>query len=162
MTTPFWYRAEATAIADRHQLDPDLVVTVCLVESAGKTHAYRFEPNFWLRYMAGKPQWDGANPERVSASYGLMQVLYVVALEQGFSRDEAPEHLFVPVVGLEYGCRKLREVLEWSGGDVPAALAAYNGGKTADNGPAVEEKRNQRYVDKALAQLVRVQAGEVI
>lgn len=154
--TPFAYRAEVHAIAAQHALDPDLVTAVCLVESSGHTSAYRYEPQFWLRYMAKDPKWEGEIPERVSASYGLMQVMYPVARELGLSADEPPEALFVPVNGLQFGCRKLREVLGWAKGDVPAALAAYNGGKTKDNAPGVTPKRNQRYVDKVLATLAQI------
>lgn len=152
----FWYRAEVAAIADQHQLDADVVTAMCFQESNGKTHAYRYEPKFWMRYMANKPEWDGANPERVSSSYGLMQVMFPVAVELGFKRDDPPEHLFVPIVGLTYGCRKLREVLAWAKGDLPAALAAYNGGKTPDNRPGVTPKRNQIYVDQVLLKLSKV------
>jgi soluble lytic murein transglycosylase-like protein len=154
--TEFAYRAEVHTIAAQHHLDPNLVVAVCLHESAGKTSAYRYEPAFWLRYMAKNPRWDGAVPERVSASYGLLQVMYPVALELGMPPADPPEYLFVPVYGLQYGCRKLREVLGWAKGDVPAALAAYNGGKTKDNAPGVDPKRNQRYVDQVLLQLAMV------
>lgn len=155
----FYYRAELQTIADRYLLDPDLVHAVCLQESSGMTSAYRFEPAFWMHYMNGKPEWDGAVPQRVSASYGLLQCMYPVALEQGYDRKDPPEHLFVPLVGLEFGCRKLREVHAWAHGDVAAALAAYNGGKTRDNGPGIERKRNQDYVDKVLRQLERVKHG---
>lgn len=157
----FWYRAEVHAIASRHRLDPDVVTAVCLVESSGRTAAYRHEPAFFLRYMAGKLEWEGENPDRVSASYGLMQVLYVVARELGYPRSEPPEGLFVPTCGLEYGCRAFADRMAWAKGDLKAALAAYNGGKSRDNAPGVEVKRNQRYVDKCLSQLARVQAGEV-
>jgi soluble lytic murein transglycosylase-like protein len=147
----FPYRAEAHAIASTMGLDPDLVIAVALVESSGRTYAYRYEPAFWRRYLAGRPEWDGANPERVSASYGLMQVMFPVAIEVGYPRADPPEYLFVPTIGLTYGCRKLAETLKWSGGDIPAGLAAYNGGKTQDNTPGVHPKRNQTYVDKVLA-----------
>ena len=157
----FWYRAEVHAIASRHRLDPDLVTAVCLVESSGRTSAYRHEPRFWLRYMAHKVEWEGENPDRVSASYGLMQVLYVVARELGYPRSEPPEGLFVPVMGLEYGCRALADRMAWAKGDTRAALAAYNGGKSRDNAPGVEPKRNEAYVRKVLIELARVQAGEV-
>lgn len=157
--TTFAYRAELTAIADQHRLDADLVEAVALVESSGKTHAYRYEPAFWLRYMAKNPRWDGAVPERVSASYGLLQVMYPVALELGMPPADPPEYLFVPVYGLQYGCRKLREVLGWAKGDVPAALAAYNGGKTSDNAPGAQPKRNQMYVDRVLKMLDAVKAA---
>lgn len=125
MAHEFHYRAEVHAIAAQHRLDSDLVEAVCLVESSGRTSAYRYEPQFWLRYMAKNPRWDGAIPERVSASYGLLQCMYPVALELGMPAQDPPEYLFVPVYGLQYGCRKLREVLGWAKGDLPAALAAY-------------------------------------
>lgn len=157
----FLYRAEAYAAAETYRLDPELVIAVCMQESSGRTHAYRYEPGFWMRYLNGKPEWDGMIPQRVSASYGLMQVLYVVARELGFPRQDPPEYLFVPAVGLEYGCRALRDRLGWAKGDAPAALAAYNGGKTHDNAPGVEPKRNQKYVTEALRWLDRVRRGEV-
>ncbi len=157
----FWYRAEVEAVASRHGLDPDVVEAICLTESSGETIAYRYEPLFWSRYMQGKPAWDGANPKRVSASYGLMQVMFPVAVEMGMPRTDAPESLCVPVVGLEYGCRVLVDRLQWSHGDLLAALASYNGGKTADNAPGVEKKRNQQYVGKVLVWLAKVQAGDI-
>ena len=150
----FWYRAEAYAIADSHSLDPNLVIAVALIESSGRTHAYRYEPHFWMKYLVNKPEWDGANPERVSASYGLMQVMYPVALERGFPPNDPPEHLFVPTVGLEYGCRQLRYLLDWAKGDIEAAIASYNGG-TKGNEPGVNPKRNKLYLDKVLFTYVR-------
>src|SRR5690349_19464468 len=109
----FWYRAELEAIAQAFGLDPDLLQAQVIVESAGKTHAYRFEPGFWNRYMKDKPEWDGANPERVSASYGLLQILYPVAKELGYA--DLPEHLFAPVTGLHWGAKKLAMLRDWAG-----------------------------------------------
>ena len=141
------YRQEIEAAAARFGLDPDLVEAIVLTESAGKTHAYRYEPQFWAKYLAPKPEWQHEHPERVSASYGLMQVLYVVAKEVGF-KQSAPEYLFVPDIGLEFGCRKLRQLLDWSKGNREQALAAYNGGKKANTKPPY---RNQTYVNRVLA-----------
>jgi soluble lytic murein transglycosylase-like protein len=157
----FYYRAEVATIAGTHRLDADLVTAVCLQESAGKTSAYRHEPRFWLRYMADKPEWDGAIPDRVASSYGLMQVMFTTALQFGYPRHEAPEMLFVPIVGLQYGCRVLADRMAWAKGDVSAALASFNGGKTADNQPGVARKRNQTYVDGVQLWLARVAAGDV-
>lgn len=154
----FWYRAEVEIMANRHALTPDLVQSVCMVESSGQTHAHRVEPAFWDRYMKGKPEWDGANPSRVSASYGLMQVMFPVAVEHGMARTEPPEYLFVPLIGLDYGCRVLAKRLEWARGDVRAALASYNGGKTKDNAPGFEPKRNGAYADKVMAKLFTLQS----
>jgi soluble lytic murein transglycosylase-like protein len=119
-----------------------------MVESSGDTHAYRYEPAFWFRYMAHDPKWANAIPKRVSASYGLMQIMYPVALEEGFNIEDPPEFLFVPTVGIEYGCRHLKRCFTWAKGDLDAAAAGYNGGRTKDNGPGVFPKRNQAYVDK--------------
>lgn len=153
----FSYRAEVEAIATRHELPPDLVQAVCMVESSGNADAFRFEPRFWATYMAGKPEWDGAVVRRVSSSYGLMQVLYVVALENGYPRNDAPEYLFVPTIGLEYGCRVLAERLKWAKGDVRAALASYNGGKRGNSPGGV--LRNADYAAKVLAQLGDVRSA---
>lgn len=156
----FWYRAEVELIANRHALSPDLVQAVCIVESAGLTNAYRVEPAFWDRYLKGKPEWDGANPARVSASYGLMQVMFPVAVEHGMARTEPPEYLFVPLIGLDYGCRVLAKRLEWARGDLRSALASYNGGKKG-NEPGTPRLRNATYADKVLAELAKLQASRL-
>lgn len=140
------YRREIVAAATTHQLSPTLVEAITVVESSGKAYAYRYEPAFWARYMAHDPQWASANPERVSASYGLMQVMFPVAKEMGFGQVD-PEYLFVPAIGLEFGCRKFASVLRWAGGDIARALAAYNGGPRGNVAPPF---RNQAYADKVL------------
>ncbi len=148
------YRAEIEAIASQFHLDPDVIEAIVMTESSGKTHAYRFEPGFWQQYMKDKPQYDGANPERVSSSYGLMQVMYPVACELGFS-EAAPEYLFVPTIGLHWGCKKFRSLLDWAQQNVDQALAAYNGGK---GGNAIAPYRNQAYVDRVRTNLRRIVA----
>jgi len=143
------YRAEIVAAATTHGLDPDLVEALVLVESAGQAHAYRYEPQFWARYLATDPLYQHRNPHRVAASYGLMQIMYVVAVEVGFTEAD-PEYLFVPHINLEFGCRKLRLLLLWAQEDVAQALCAYNGGR---RGNQIRPFRNQAYADRvALAQ----------
>lgn len=143
------YREEITVAAAAHQLSPRLVEAITRVESSGKTSAYRYEPAFWTRYMSHDPKWARANPERVSASYGLMQIMFPVAQEMGFGHLE-PEYLFVPAIGLEFGCRKVASLLRWAAGDVARALAAYNGGQRGNVTPPF---RNQAYADKVLHEL---------
>lgn len=157
----FAHRPDVERIAAAHKLDPDLVHAMCLVESSGNTKAYRYEPAFWLRYMAKDRRWKDAEPTRVSASYGLMQVMYLVALEFGFPSTDPPEQLYIPEVGLTYGCKVLAERMAWVAKAAPditaetrlrAALASYNGGKggnAADHFP----DRNARYADKVLKAL---------
>lgn len=147
----FWFRAEVEMTASLFGLDPDLLQAQVLVESSGKTHAYRFEPGFWQRYMKDKPEWDGANPERVSASYGLLQIMFPVAKELGY--NDIPEHLFAPVTGLHWGALKLAKLRDWAGGDMAAALASYNGGKKGND---KRPFRNQIYVNKVFHQMEAV------
>jgi len=154
----FYYHTEVQQKASVHGLDPLLVEAVCMVESSGDTAARRHEPKFWLRYMANQPQWREHNPKRVATSYGLMQVMYTSALLVGYPPGDAPEFLFVPHIGLEYGCRILKNCFTWAHGDIPATLAAYNGGRTADNGPDRPVKRNQAYVDKVLREYAKLKA----
>lgn len=131
------YGTEIKTIAETYQLDPDLVEAVVLKESSGNTDAFRFEPDFYNRYLKRLPECRGLNPRRISSSYGLMQVMYWVARELGYSKDHPPELLFVPQTGLGWGCRKLQTLIDWANGyqAVPesdrllAALAAYNGGR---------------------------------
>lgn len=149
------FRDEIAAAAKAHQLDPVLLTAQILVESSGKTYAYRYEPLFWSKYLASNADYNDANPERVSASYGLLQVMYVVAKEVGYGLAD-PEHLFVPSIGLEFGCRKLAQLLVWARGDVQQALAAYNGGRVANAAPPF---RNQSYVDKVMKQWERLKAA---
>lgn len=147
---PTRFRSLIESTATRHGLDPNLVEAVVLTESSGNTRAYRYEPDFWRRYMASKAEWQGRDPERVSASYGLMQIMFPVAKELGYTGE--PEALMVPSTGLEYGCLKLRKLLAWSQNDVRTALAAYNGG--VGNNPLGGTLKNADYADKVLGQPV--------
>jgi soluble lytic murein transglycosylase-like protein len=121
------YREEIELAASEHGLNADLVEAVVLTESSGRADAFRYEPDFYRRYLQGKPEWVGKNPRRVASSYGLMQVMFTTAQQYGFNFE--PELLFLPYRNLDYGCRHLAALLQWSRGNVRQALAAYNGGK---------------------------------
>lgn len=142
MRTP--YHDLIKQVATEHALDSTLVEAIVIQESyGGHTDAFRFEPAFYDRYLKGKPEWAGQNPRRIASSYGLMQVMYTTAVQDGFTGE--PELLFIPYVGLDYGCRRLHYLLGWSTFNIPQALAAYNGGK--GNWQA---DRPQRYALKVL------------
>jgi len=121
------YRTEIRAAAAQFGLDPLLLEAQVLAESSGNADAFRFEQAFWNNYLKNKAEWASSVPRRVSSSYGLMQIMYPVAKEIGFTGE--PEELFVPTVNLQWGCKKFRQLLNWAGGDVVKALVAYNGGK---------------------------------
>ncbi len=108
-------------------IEQKLLESIMIQESSGKAHAYGFEPGFYERYLKSNKEYLGAIPERVSASYGLFQVMYPVAKELGFTGH--PEELFVPEISGKIACKLLKNLIQWSNGDIAKALAAYNGGK---------------------------------
>lgn len=148
------YRPLIAVCAKPHKLDPLIVEAVVLTESGGCADAFRYEPAFYRRYLQGKPEWADCIPRRVSSSYGLMQIMYPVAKELGFTGE--PELLFVPSVNLAWGCLKLAKLLEWAGGEYVKAFAAYNGGQ---GGNAQPPFRNQAYADKVLAQFSKLRVS---
>ena len=148
------YRPLILTAAQYYHLDRAIIEAIVQVESAGMAHAYRYEPAFWDRYLKDNPLYNDMNPRRASASYGLMQIMYPVACERGFTGE--PELLFVPAINLQYGCRHLQHLLEWSSGDVERALAAYNGGKA---GNVHKPHRNRGYVHKVLDVLPAIRAS---
>jgi soluble lytic murein transglycosylase-like protein len=126
-----------TEIGQELGVDPLLLEAISFRESTWRADAFRFEPGFYDRYMKGKPEWAGQIPRRVSSSYGLMQVMYPVAREHGFPGD--PEGLFAPETNLQVGCQVLLKLFTWADGDIPKALAAYNGGKGNWTAPVPQE-----------------------
>lgn len=129
---------------------------VAMVESGMNQRAYRYEPEFWKNYMRDKPEWKDKDPSVVSASYGLMQLMWTTAVGLGFSGT--PEDLYDPVYNIELGAKLIRQLLDkvlvegvsntfpwWSPLDI--AMARYNGGRTKNPDPA-GGLRNMRYVLK--------------
>jgi soluble lytic murein transglycosylase-like protein len=95
-------RAIAEAAAQRHGLDPALVLAVVSVESA-------FRP-------------DAVSPK---GAQGLMQLMPATAAALGVADPFDPEQ------NLEAGSRHLRELVAFYDGDLTRALAAYNAGPGA-------------------------------
>lgn len=122
--------ARKTALA--HGLPPALVAAVCEHESGGwEPWAMRFEPAFLKRYVEPLKLKSATEANARATSYGLMQVLGQVARELGFKGKYLTE-LCDPVVGVEFGCRKLKQCMDKHDNDQRAALLAYNGGGNPD------------------------------
>ncbi len=120
-------------IATSHGLSPQLVCAVVEQESAWNPWQIRYEPSFMSKYVA--PLYTAGKITATEAyarafSFGVMQVMGQTAREFGFEGVSLAE-LCDPQVGAEYGCRKLKHLLDRLKGDVNAALLAYNGGSNA-------------------------------
>jgi hypothetical protein len=100
---------------------------------------YRYEPGFWVRYLSGKPEWQPTWPtptpgeleiwkRRISASYGLMQIMYPTACDHGFNRKWQPERLLDPSENIWLGAKILRHHLDRVDGEWRAAWLRWNGG----------------------------------
>jgi hypothetical protein len=123
--------------AEKHQLNPHLVLAVIETESRGHTWASRYEPGFYRRYLAGKSlkELPGKYPENVdtqeeyqarSSSLGVMQVMGQTARELGY--EGSFEDFLNPKINIEFGCRLLARNLKRAKGVVRQALLFYNGG----------------------------------
>lgn len=146
------WRELARSFGKAHGIDGELVLAVIAQESSGNPYAIRPEPGFFQRYLPGLRRLVSHSvskrddrwfqyPHVFACSYGLMQVMYPVALERGLDLAY-PTELCDPKIGLEAGCRHLAflatRVLGEDGRRHPDALAdpralrtvllLYNGG----------------------------------
>lgn len=156
MATRTAYTALIQQAAAHYGVDPTLLEALVLVESAGHADAFRFEPQYALRYHVAErfPQW----PVRaVAASYGLCQIMYPTALALGYDPTIEPEQLFVPVTNLHYGAAQLRRCVDWAAGfgqsealTLQAALCGYNGGCNSHTSPLNPRPSNIGYAVRVL------------
>jgi len=134
---------------------------VGMVESNLNTRAYRFEPKFWEVYLAKNPEWQNRNPELVSASFGICQIMFTTSAMLGLtgnSDEEIAESLYNPVININLGAKLLKKIHEKTIKeerlDIKYCLnkwaicaARYNGG-SIKNPDDQGKLRNQLYVDK--------------
>ena len=137
----------------KYKIKKLILKAVAVTESSLNERAYRYEPGFWDRYMKGKSEWEGRDVAEVSASYGLMQLMYATATWLGFKGSG--EDLYNPVINIELGAKLLRKLLDkvkvessalWS---IEIALSRYNGGAWR-NPDKFGKLRTQKYVNKVL------------
>ena len=131
-------------IALIYNLDAAMVCAIVDKESAFDTYAIRCESEsgFMKRYGGTYTQLVKNSATKIDdkwfqfedifySSYGLMQVMYPVAIETFPELASAltyPTRLCDPQVGLMAGCRLLAKKLGQAGGDVQKALLFWNGG----------------------------------
>lgn len=133
-----------------------LLKAISYVESSYNQRAYRYEPAFWTNYLSKDPAWKDQNPALVSASYGLMQLMWTTAWALGF-RGTQMEDLEDPAVNIDLGAKLIRQILDkvyssqacecFRVTPIGVALARYNGG-SFDNPNKDGDLRNYKYVSK--------------
>lgn len=142
--------------------DWPLVAAIVKKESRGDPWAVRYEPGFFDRYIkdlsraeverlapgvkSGLPSLD-TEKRMMATSFGLMQIMGVVAREQGF-RGRYLTQLCEPHTGLLYGVRHLQTKIK-DNPDLPSAVAAYNAG-SARRKKGSRVFVNQDYVDEVM------------
>jgi hypothetical protein len=126
-------RALAIAAAQRHGLDPELVLAVVGVESAFR-------------------------PDAVShkGAQGLMQLMPATARELGVT------DVLDPAQNLDGGTRYLRQLVAMYGGDLGKALAAYNAGPGAvrRHRGVPPYRETLHYIDKVLKRYEKARAAK--
>lgn len=137
-------RAVVDQIAARYGLSPELLAAQVMVESSGLPDAFRPELAFYKAYIKGNPNAAAGRYGPLAAcSYGLLQIMFEVAAEDGFTGE--PWELFDPFVGLDAGAKHLAKLLARCGGDYHQALAQYNGGTGGNMTPPY---RTEAYAQK--------------
>jgi len=160
MTARFDLIFAAAAAEVGHGIEPELLKAIAWRESSldpsasrygrAERRAYRKAYQRWRRH--GVRFWlDHPLSERgdiLWRSFGLMQVLYVVAVEVGYPVDADPEGLYDPEVNVRMGARHFRRCLN-KAGNISSAISLYNAGRIQID-PATGHFPNQSYVDSVM------------
>ena len=115
--------------AQKYGLEPEIVAAVCEQESSWNPWAARYEPLFYVKYVAPM-NLPGTESQMRATSFGLMQIMGETAREFGFGGGYLTE-LCDPDTGVNFGCKKLQKCFDIH--KVPdCSLLAYNGGGNKD------------------------------
>lgn len=129
-------------------LDKSLIKALIQTESSFNEVAYRYEANFYKKYIKDNPLYFNHHlynePKKISASYGLCQLMYTTALEIGLSFTSEPEILYDPELNIHYGCQFLRKKINLYG--LELGILAYNSGHPRTNSP--KDEHNYIYLQK--------------
>ena len=126
------YQGPIQAASDKHHVPVPVIIATIVTESGGNSKAYRYEPAFYKRYLKNKSPWTENpyydDPKRISASYGLMQIMYTTAYNAGFRGE--PEALYDPATAIDVSSAYIasagqRKQHQW---DPPKIACAYNAG----------------------------------
>ncbi len=126
------YQQPILAASQKHGVPIPAIIATISTESSGNPKAYRYEPDFYDRYIKNKNRWKDnpfyESPKRISASYGLMQIMYTTAYSVGFRGN--PEDLHDPETNIDVGSAYIASPFQKKnhGWDPPKIACAYNAG----------------------------------
>ncbi|MDD5007265.1 MAG: lytic transglycosylase domain-containing protein [Syntrophorhabdaceae bacterium] len=156
-------------VSKKYRLKKLLLKASATCESSLDERAYRYEPEFFRRYLADKPEWKDQDPAIVSASYGLFQIMWTTAWYLGFRGTQ--EDLWNPVINANLGAKLLRQLLDevakegvcntyFELSPITVALCRYNGGNR--NNPAPDGTlRNKKYSDRVMRTFEELKKKEI-
>lgn len=151
-------------IAQKYNVDPNIIKGVIGQESNFIYSAYRFEP--YISPTTGKPRtWLTPNsdfPNGGDASFGLMQILSRTGRLLGLTGPK--ENLYDPATNITLGTKYLSNLIAKytsQGKPLDNALSEYNGGSGSSFGgaPAYGPFNNQAYVNNVLANISYFQSA---
>lgn len=143
------FRKDGGAFTDNQWgLSPSAVMESWVYqESAWDPWATREEPGFFRKYIAENTTIRRREQWQLATSWGLLQVMGVVARERGFTGKYIPQ-LCEPSLSLFFGVKHLIYQRGRGDGSWSQALAAYNGGIGGNKRKG--QLRNQSYVDEII------------
>lgn len=131
-----------TETAIRHDLPPEIVRGMVIVESGGNTRATRHEPAFKRRYI-DPLKFPEKEAYARATSWGLLQIMGQTARSIGYKGPF--EDLLKPENGLEWGCEYLEAIrAKYPREPWEVIVRAYNGG------PGNRHNTANHYPDKVL------------
>lgn len=129
--------------ATQYDFDPLFIKAIIAIESDYDTYAVLPESYYFEKL---KHDYRGVERLHLSCSWGLMQVMGIVAKERGFSGNY--ETLLSPHIGIQWGCHYLSYLANhWEFMDDRLLAGAYNGGPG---------KPNEVYAEKVMRIYIRL------
>ena len=147
---------DCRVICEQHDVEPDVMLAVMEIESAGEPWSFRFEPSYKYLVDPGRH----ARRHRITkvseinaqkTSYGLAHVMGGTARWMGF--EGLLSQLFDPLTNITYAAKYLQFQLRRYKYDVLDAVAAYNAGVATKvtKSDGTTEYANQRHVNRFLS-----------
>ncbi len=131
-----------TAIEHQKDIEKPLVMAIIKQESNFYPFAIRYEPQLkratWYKRLLKEKDND-----LYYCSFGLMQILFGIAVSFGFKKD--PFSLFYPEINIYYGTKYLKNLMQRYK-NIKDVISAYNQGSNKKD--RYGNYKNQEYVDK--------------